>query len=112
MDQANAAIGDIKTKAEGTLDAITTTVNNANGIVTGVRRGRGTVGMLLDDQQTATAVKIAIGNTQQAAANLNQVTVQAKQVMSDFQSRDLFEKAEDTLNHAKDAPRQLDQTSQ
>ncbi len=96
MDQANAAIGDIKTKAEGTLDAITTTVNNTN----------------VDDQQTATEVKNAVGNAQQAAANLNQVTVQGKQVMSDFQSRDLFGKAEATLNNAKDASRQLAQTSQ
>jgi phospholipid/cholesterol/gamma-HCH transport system substrate-binding protein len=112
MDQANAAIGGIRTKAEGTLDAIATTVNNANGIVTDVRSGKGTVGMLLDDQQTATAVKNAVGNAQQATANLNQVTVQAKQVMSDFQSRDLFGKAEDTLNNAKDASRQLAQTSQ
>jgi phospholipid/cholesterol/gamma-HCH transport system substrate-binding protein len=103
MDQANAAIGDIKTKADGTLDAITTTVNNANGIVTGVRSGKGTVGMLLDDQQTATAVKNAVGNAQEAAVNLNQVTVQVKQVMADFQSRDLFGKAEATLNNTKDA---------
>ncbi len=99
MDQANTAIGDIKTKAEGTLDAITTTVNNTNGIVTGIRSGKGTVGILLDDQQTATEVKNVVGNAQQAAANLNQVTVQAKQVMSDFRSRDLFGKAEDTLNN-------------
>jgi phospholipid/cholesterol/gamma-HCH transport system substrate-binding protein len=112
MDQANTAIGDIKTKAEGTLDAITTTVNNTNGIVTGIRSGKGTVGMLLDDQRTATAVKNAVGNTQQAAANPNQVTVQAKQVMADFQSRDLFGKAEATLNNAKDASRQLAQISQ
>ncbi len=112
MDQANAAIGDIKTKAEGTLDAITTTVNNTNGIVTGIRSGKGTVGMLLNDQQTATAVQNAVGNVQQAAANLNQVTVQAKQVMADLQSRDLFGKAEATLNNTKDASRQLAQTSQ
>jgi phospholipid/cholesterol/gamma-HCH transport system substrate-binding protein len=112
MDQADAAIGDIKTKADGTLDAITTTVNNANALVTSIQSGKGAVGMLLMDQQTATSVKSAVGNAQQAAANLNQVTVQAKQVMSDFQSRDLFAKAEDTLNNAKDASRQLAQTSQ
>ena len=52
-----------------TLDAITTTVNNANGIVTSVRNGKGTVGMLLNDQQTATAAQNAVGNVQQAAAN-------------------------------------------
>jgi phospholipid/cholesterol/gamma-HCH transport system substrate-binding protein len=112
MDQADAAIGDIKTKADGTLDAITTTVNNANALVTSIQSGKGAVGMLLMDQQTATSVKSAVGNAQQATANLNQVTVQAKQVMSDFQSRDLFAKAGDTLNNAKDASRQLAQTSQ
>jgi phospholipid/cholesterol/gamma-HCH transport system substrate-binding protein len=112
MDQANGAIGDIKTKAEGTLDAIATTVNNTNGIVTGIRGGKGTVGMLLNDRQTATAAQNAVRNVQQATANLNQVTVQAKQVMADLQSRDLFGKAEATLNNTKDASRQLAQTSQ
>jgi F0F1-type ATP synthase membrane subunit b/b' len=53
-----------------------------------------------------------VGNAQQATANLDQVSVQAKQVMADFQSRDLSQKAEDTLNNAKDASRNLDQTSQ
>jgi phospholipid/cholesterol/gamma-HCH transport system substrate-binding protein len=112
MDQANATIGDIRTKVDGTLDAITTTVNDTNGIVTGIRSGKGTVGMLLNDQQTATAAKSAVGNVQQAAANLNQVTVQAKQVMADLQSRDLFGKAEATLNNAKDASRHLSRASE
>jgi phospholipid/cholesterol/gamma-HCH transport system substrate-binding protein len=112
MDQANAAIGDIRTKVDGTLDAITTTVNDTNGIVTGIRSGKGTVGMLLNDQQTATAAKSAVGNVQQAAANLNQVTVQAKQVMADLQSRDLFGKAEATLNNTKDASRHLSRASE
>src|SRR5208282_70893 len=112
MDQANAAIGDITTKADNTLDAITTTVDNANGIVTGIRSGKGMAGMLFNDQQTATAAKNAVENVQQAAANLNQVTVQAKQVMAELQSRDLFGKAEATLNNAKDASRQLSQTSE
>jgi phospholipid/cholesterol/gamma-HCH transport system substrate-binding protein len=112
MDQADAVIGDIKTKADGTLDAITTTVNNTNALVTSIQSGKGAVGMLLTDQQTANAVKDAVRSAQQAAANLNQVTVQAKQVISDLQSRDLFAKAEDTLNNAKDASRQLAQTSQ
>ena len=112
MDQANATIGDIRTKVDGTLDAITTTVNDTNGIVTGIRSGKGTVGMLLNDQQTATAAKNAVGNVQQAAANLNQVTVQAKQVMADLQSRDLFGKAEATLNNTKDASRHLSRASE
>jgi phospholipid/cholesterol/gamma-HCH transport system substrate-binding protein len=112
MDQANAAIGDIKTKVDGTLDAVTTTVNNTNALVTGIRSGNGTAGMLLTDQQTANNVKDAVGNAQQAAANLNQVTVQARQVMADFQSRDLFGKAEATLNNTKNASRQIAEASQ
>jgi len=71
-----------------------------------------TVGMLVTDQQTANSVKSAVGNAQQATANLDQVSVQAKQVMTDFQSRDLSQKTEDTLNNAKDASLNLDQTSQ
>ena len=112
MDQANAAIGDIKAKLDGTLDAVTTTVNNTNALVTGIRSGNGTVGMLLTDQQTANKVKDTVGNAQQAAAHLNQVTVQAKEVMADFQSRDLFGKVEATLNNTKDASRQIAQASQ
>jgi phospholipid/cholesterol/gamma-HCH transport system substrate-binding protein len=112
MDQANAAIGDIKAKVDGTLDVVTTTVNNTNALVTGIRSGNGTVGMLLTDQLTANNVKDAVGNAQQAAANLNQVTVQAKQVMADLQSRDLFGKAEATLNNTKNASRQIAQASQ
>jgi phospholipid/cholesterol/gamma-HCH transport system substrate-binding protein len=111
MDQANATMGDIRTKADGTLDAISATVNNANGIVDGIRSGKGTVGMLLTDQQTSNSVKAAVGNAQQATVNLDQVSVQAKQVMTDFQSRDLSQKAEDTLDNAKNASRNLDQTS-
>jgi phospholipid/cholesterol/gamma-HCH transport system substrate-binding protein len=111
MDQANAAIGDITAKVDGTLDAVTTTVNNTNSLVTGVRSGNGTVGMLLTDQLTANKVKDAVGNAQQAAANLNQVTVQARQVMADLQSRDLFGKAEATLNNTKNASGQIAQAS-
>jgi phospholipid/cholesterol/gamma-HCH transport system substrate-binding protein len=111
MDEANAAIGDIAAKVDGTLAAVSTTVNNTNAIVTGIRNGNGTVGMLLTDQQTANKVKDAVGNAEQATANLNQVTVQAKQIMTDFQSRDLFGKAEATLNNTKNASGQIAQAS-
>ena len=112
MDQANAAIGNITKKANGTLDAITTTVNNTNGIVTGIRQGRGTVGALLNDRQTADDVKAAVTNTRQATANLNQAAIQTRQVIDDFQSRNLFAKADDTLDNARHASQQLDQALQ
>ncbi len=112
MDQANAAIGDITKEAHGTLAAITTTVNNTNGIVTGIREGRGTIGVLLRDKQTADNVKAAVTNTREATATLNQTAIQTRQVITDFQSRNLFAKASDTLDNAKHASQQLDQASQ
>jgi phospholipid/cholesterol/gamma-HCH transport system substrate-binding protein len=112
IDEANAAIGDVTKKADGALDAITTTVNNTNGIVTGIRQGHGTAGMLLNDKQTADDVKAAVTNTRQATANLNQASLQTRQVITDFQSRNLFGKASDTLDSARHASQQLDQGSQ
>ena len=35
------------------LDSVTTTVNNTNDVVTGIKQGRGTIGMLLRDEKTA-----------------------------------------------------------
>jgi phospholipid/cholesterol/gamma-HCH transport system substrate-binding protein len=111
-DQANTAIGDLRVKADGALDAITATVNNANGVVTGIRRGKGTMGMLLNDKQTADDVKGTVANARQASINLNKASLQATAVIADFQSRNLFQKAGDTLDSAKNAAGQLDQSSQ
>jgi len=111
LDQTAAVIGDLQHRTDGALDAITATVNNTNGLVTGVRQGRGTVGMLLTDRKTADSVRAAVGNTQQATANLNQASLQARQLMTDFQQRNLFQKAEDTLNNTKDASQQIAQAS-
>jgi phospholipid/cholesterol/gamma-HCH transport system substrate-binding protein len=111
MDQANTTISDLRGRLNGTLDVVKDTVENTNGLVSDARHGKGTVGMLLNDPQTANKIKGVVDHADQAAANLNQVTVQAKQVVSDFQSRDLFAKAEDTLNNAKDASEQLSETT-
>jgi phospholipid/cholesterol/gamma-HCH transport system substrate-binding protein len=112
IDQANATIGDLRTHLDGTLDEVKTTVSNTNGLVSEARHGKGTVGMLLEDQVTANRIKEVITNADQASANLNQVSVQAKEVVSDFQSRGLPQKVEDTLNNAKDASHRIDLTTQ
>jgi phospholipid/cholesterol/gamma-HCH transport system substrate-binding protein len=56
-------------------------------------------------------VKLAIANAQQTTANLNQASLHVDQVITDLQQRNLGQKAEDTLNNAKDATQQLDQSS-
>jgi phospholipid/cholesterol/gamma-HCH transport system substrate-binding protein len=111
LDQANAMIGDVHVKLDGALDVITSTVNNTNGLVTEARSGKGTVGMLMSDQQTAGQVKQAVENVQQASANLQQVTVQAQQLMTDVQSRNLPAKIDDTMVNARDASAQINQAS-
>jgi len=118
LDNANATMGDLRGRLDGAIDSIHSTVNhadgmvaNANGIVTGVRQGKGTVGMLLTDPQTQIEVRQTVASAQQTAANLSQASLQAGQVVADLQRRNLGQKAEDTLNNAKDASGQLDQTS-
>ena len=101
IDQANATVGDVRAHLDstfgrldgtfdhlnGTLDAIKLTVNNTNGIVTGLREGHGPIGALLTDQQITDDLKGSIANTRAATANLSEVSVQAKQVMSESSRR-------------------------
>ena len=111
VDQANATIGDLRGRLDVALDTVTTTVNNTNGLVTEARSGKGTVGLLLSDQQTAGQVKQAVANVQQASANLQQVTVQAQQLMTDVQSRNLPAKIDDTMVNVRDASEQISKAS-
>ncbi len=118
VDNANATIGDLRGRLDGAIDSIHATVNNAdgmvtnaNGIVTGVRQGQGTVGMLLTDPQTRMQVMQTVAGAQKTAANLSQASLQVDQIVADLKQRNLAQKAEDTLNNAKDATGQLDQTS-
>lgn len=111
MAVANSTIVDVRTKLDGTLGAMTRAVNNTNGIVTGIRRGHGTAGMLLEDKDTEANVREAILNTQQATANLNTASVQVHDLLTDFQSRHLFEQAQETLKSANGAVQQIDQAT-
>ena len=112
IDQANSTIADVRTRLDGTLDTITNAVNNTNGIVTGIRHGHGPVGALLNDPQITSDLKTTMANTRQATAKLNQVSVQAGQIVTDFQSRNLVGKVDQSFDNVRDASKQLDQTSQ
>ena len=112
MNEAGTTLADVHGRLDEALEAVTTTVNNSNGIVTDIRAGRGTAGMLLEDPATAGQVKQTIANTQQATANLNRATVQVNDLLTDFKSRNLFEKTEATLDNAKSASQHMDQATQ
>ena len=111
MDQASATIGDMKLKLDSALDVITGTVRNANGLVDDARHGKGPVGMLLNDQQTTAQLKQTVANVTQASDRINEISLQAGQIVSDVQSRDLPAKLDDTMNNARSASQQLDQAS-
>ncbi len=91
------ASGTMKTVADkltATLDAVTTTVNNTNDLVVGIKQGRGTVGMLLRDEKTAANIQQAVANVRDATSSLNHASAQADALVSDLQSRGLPGKVE------------------
>jgi phospholipid/cholesterol/gamma-HCH transport system substrate-binding protein len=103
LDQASTTIGDVHIKLNLALD-------NADRILADARSGKGTVGMLLNDQVTAAQVKQAVTNADQTSANLNQASVQVKQIVADVQSRNLPEKMDDSLISLRHASAQVNDT--
>ena len=111
MKQVGGTLTDVQGKLDGTLDAVTTTVNNTNGVVTDIRHGKGTAGLLLEDRKTATDVQQTLVNARQATTSLNAASTQVNSLMQDVQRRQLVAKVDDTLNSAKGATQQLNQAS-
>ena len=107
LDQASATIGDVHIKLNLALDNANLALNNTNGILADARNGKGTVGMLLNDQATADQVKQVVANADQASANLNQASVQVKQIVADVQSRNLPAKMDDSLISLRHASAQI-----
>ena len=112
INQANATMIDVREQLDGTLQAVTKTVNNTNGVVTDLRRGHGTAGVLLEDPVTAANVKQIVTNSRQVTDNLNVATTRVNDLIQDLQSRKLSARVQQTLDTANGAVQQLDQTSQ
>src|SRR6202030_1443490 len=83
-----------------TLDAVTTTVNNTDDLVVGLKQGRGALGMLLRDERTADDIRTAIANARDATSSLNHASAQADALVSDFQSRGLGAKVDGMMGKA------------
>jgi len=75
LNDAHATIQVIGAKLGVTLDTVTGTVSNVNGVVDGLRAGRGTAGMLLNDQALANEIRRSVTS---AASNLNDVIADLK----------------------------------
>ena len=111
ITQLNRTMIDVQGKVDGTLGAITTTVNNTNGVVTDIRTGKGAAGMLLEDPKTAADVRQIVANTRDATGQLNTAAIQVNGVVQDVQQRQLVAKLDDTLNSTKSATGQLNEAS-
>jgi phospholipid/cholesterol/gamma-HCH transport system substrate-binding protein len=99
-------------KLNGALDAITTTVNNADDVVVGLKEGKGPAGMLLRDEDAAERLRQTVENARQATSALNHASGQADALVSDLRSRDLGQKADDAIVTAKSAAQHIDATSE
>jgi phospholipid/cholesterol/gamma-HCH transport system substrate-binding protein len=112
LNEANGTMKAVAGKLNGTLDAMTTTVNNANDLVVGLKEGKGTVGMLLQDERTADKIRQTVANAQQATTSLNHASKQADAMITDFQSRGFGAKADQTMASVQSTARNFDASSQ
>jgi len=107
VQKSTALVGDasetlkvVADKLTTALDAVTVTVNNADDLVVGLKQGRGAIGMLLRDEQTALDIQKAITNVRDATSSLNHASAQADALVVDFQSRGLGAKVDGMMGKA------------
>jgi phospholipid/cholesterol/gamma-HCH transport system substrate-binding protein len=112
MNQLQGTMNDVRGHLDTTLDTATSTIKNVNGVVQDVRRGKGSVGMLIEDRATAADVRQSVANIRQTTEKLNGSSTRIDNILADAQSRQLVGKMDDTLTNAKSATHNLDQTSQ
>jgi phospholipid/cholesterol/gamma-HCH transport system substrate-binding protein len=112
LKDTNSSLKEVSGKLNGALDAVTTTVNNANDIIVGLKQGRGAAGVLLRDEGTAERVRQTVENARQATSALSHASGQVDTMVSDLQSRHLDQKVDDAMTSAKSAVQSIDATSQ
>ena len=136
LEDLNGTISDVRGRADATLDSITKTVNQADGLiaavepgikgtvgnaneiagtvntlVTDLRDGKGAAGLLLRDEATRQQLRATLTNAQQASMNADQAAIRVNETVADFQSRKLIANAQVTLNNLQSLSRQLDVTA-
>lgn len=111
LQDADATVKEIGPKLGGTLDEVKTTVASVDDVVTGIKQGRGTAGMLLRDQAAASDVRRSITNAQQATADFRHASGQVDTMASDIRSRGVTQKLDDTISSAKGAAANIHETS-
>jgi phospholipid/cholesterol/gamma-HCH transport system substrate-binding protein len=111
LQDADTTLKQIGPKLGGTLDEVRTTVANVDNVVTGLKHGRGTAGMLLRDEAVASDIRRSVANVQQATADFRHASGQVDAMASDIRSRGVTQKLDETISSAKDAAANIDETS-
>ena len=95
-----------------TLANANAALTNVNDVVTGLKQGRGTAGMLLQDPALATQIRQTLANVQQVSVDLGQLTNKANGLMTDVQSHNFPQKLDDTIAVVKSAATNVDAGTQ
>jgi len=112
MNDADATIKQVGGKLNVVLDGVHGAVGNANDLLVGLKEGRGTAGMLLRDEKMAGQIRESMSNVQSTTSNLNQASGRVNSIVADVQHRELPQKLDDTMTHARSASTHADATIQ
>jgi phospholipid/cholesterol/gamma-HCH transport system substrate-binding protein len=111
LNDADSTLKQVGKQLNGTLEGAKQTIGNANDIIIGMKKGRGSAGMLLRDEALAAQVRKTVTNVQDASANLDLVSGRADALISDVQSRQLPKKADRTMDTVQRAASNLDESA-
>ncbi len=112
IDEVQGTMNDVRSHLDATLETTTSTIKNANSLIQDVRSGKGTVGMLLEDETTASNVRQSVANIRQTTQTLNGSSTRIDKMLAEVQSRQLVGKVDATLSNTKAATQNLDDISQ
>ncbi len=118
MTDADTTIKQLGGQLQGTVGEVQTTVGhvdgvvrNVNDVVTGIKQGRGAVGLLLRNQQFSDQVQQTVTTAQQTVGNLDQASLKADQLIADLESRKLPQKVDQSMDHIRSASAHIDSSA-
>src|SRR6201996_9517754 len=112
MNDADATLKQVGGKLNVALDGVNGAVGNANDLLVGLKEGRGPAGMILRDEKMAGQIRETMSNVQSTTSRLNQASGRVNGIVADVQQRQLPQKVDDTVTHARSASTHADATIQ
>jgi phospholipid/cholesterol/gamma-HCH transport system substrate-binding protein len=105
---ARGLMDDVGDKVRVILASTDKVTSDLTAVVDGVRKGRGTIGKLVNDDALYTSIKNIVSEAEKAVANVREASEQAKGAIADFRSeggpvKGLAGDLQQTLASARDA---------